>query len=98
MARANVKTLDGNEAAASIAYRVNEICATGDLICSAPEEAFSIANLPKTLEVLAGGAGQPVHAMYNTPDFWVLDGQTATQWTRAWAQNLIDNAPHPKHG
>jgi pyruvate-ferredoxin/flavodoxin oxidoreductase len=27
MARANVKTLDGNEAAASIAYRVNEICA-----------------------------------------------------------------------
>ncbi len=46
--------------------RTNEICATGDLICSAPEEAFSIANLPRTLEVLAGGAGQPVHAMYAT--------------------------------
>ena len=27
MARANVKTLDGNEAAASVAYRVNEIIA-----------------------------------------------------------------------
>jgi hypothetical protein len=78
--------------------RTNEICATGDLICSAPEGAFSIVNLPKTLEVLSGGAGQPVHAMYNTPDFWVLDGQTATQWTQSWAHGVIDNAPHPKHG
>lgn len=78
--------------------RTNEICATGDLICSAPTGAFSIVNLPKTLEILSGGAGMPVHALYNTPDFWVLDGQTSTQWTRAWAQNLIDNAPKPKHG
>jgi hypothetical protein len=78
--------------------RTNQICAKGDLICSAPEGAFSIVNLPKTLEVLSGGAGQPVHAMYNTPEFWVLDGQTATQWTAAWAQGVIDNAPHPKHG
>jgi hypothetical protein len=78
--------------------RVNQICGPGDLICSAPEGAFSIVNLPKTLETLSGGAGQPVHAMYNTPDFWVLNGQTATQWTEAWAQGLIDNAPHPKHG
>ena len=37
--------------------RVNEICATGDLICSAPEQAFSIVNLPKTLEVLARWRG-----------------------------------------
>jgi hypothetical protein len=78
--------------------RVNEICATGDLICSAPEEAFSITNLPKTLEVLAGGAGQPVHALYNTTQFWNLDGQPATVWTRDWAQQVLDNAPHPKHG
>ena len=78
--------------------RVNEICATGDLICSAPEEAFSIANLPKTLEVLAGGAGQPVHAMYATTQFWNLGGQPATAWTLDWTQKVIDNAPHPKHG
>jgi hypothetical protein len=78
--------------------RTNEICARGDLICSAPEEAFSLTNLPKTLEVLGGGAGQPVHAMYATPGFWNLDGQSATQWTLGWAQDLIDNAPHPKHG
>ena len=78
--------------------RVNEICATGDLICSAPEEAFSITNLPKTLEVLAGGAGQPVHAMYNTTQFWNLGGAPATVWTRDWTQQVVDNAPRPKHG
>ncbi len=68
--------------------RTNEICATGDLICSAPEEAFSIGNLPKTMEVLAGGAGQPVHAMYATPQFWNLDGQPATQWTLDWTRRV----------
>ncbi|MCX2931945.1 cutinase family protein [Mycobacterium sp. CVI_P3] len=78
--------------------RTNEICGAGDLICAAPQEAFNIGNLPTTLEVLAGGAGQPVHALYNTPQFWNLDGQTATQWTLNWARNLIENAPHPKHG
>ena len=54
--------------------RTNEICATGDLICSAPESAFNITQLPRTLEVLSGGAGQPIHAMYTTPQFWNLDG------------------------
>ena len=54
--------------------------------------------LPRTLEVLAGGAGQPVHAMYATPDFWNVDGLPATQWTLNWARNLIANAPQPKHG
>ena len=78
--------------------RSNEICARGDLICAAPESAFNITALPKTLEVLSGGAGQPVHAMYATPEFWNLDGQPATQWTLNWAQGLIDNAPRPKHG
>ncbi len=78
--------------------RTNEICAAGDLICAAPESAFNITELPRTLEVLSGGAGQPVHALYNTPEFWNLDGATAPQWTLGWAQSVIDNAPHPKHG
>jgi Cutinase len=77
--------------------RTYEICAPGDLICAAPEEAFNITNLPKTLDVLAGGAGQPVHAMYATTQFWSLDGQPATVWARNWAQNLIESAPHPSH-
>src|SRR5439155_776650 len=37
--------------------RTNEICAPGDLICAAPESAFNITQLPRTLEVLSGGAG-----------------------------------------
>lgn len=78
--------------------RTNEICAVGDLICAAPREAFSITRLPATLETLAGGAGQPIHAFYGTTEFWNHDGQSATQWTLAWARNLVDNAPHPKHG
>ena len=78
--------------------RTNEICATGDLICSAPDEAFSISNLPRTMEILGGGAGQPVHAMYATPQFWNLDGRPATQWTLDWTKSIVDNAPHPKHG
>ena len=78
--------------------RTNQICGAGDLICAAPQSAFNIANLPRTLEVLAGGAGQPVHAMYNTPEFWNLDGQTSTSWTLNWARDLIENAPRPPHG
>lgn len=78
--------------------RTNQICGKGDLICSAPEEAFSIFNLPKTLETLSGSAAGPVHALYNTPQFWVENGETATQWTLSWAKDLVDNAPHPKHG
>jgi hypothetical protein len=78
--------------------RTNEICARGDLICAAPESAFNITQLPKTLEVLSGGAGQPVHALYATPQFWNLDGLPATGWTLNWAQGAISNAPQPKHG
>jgi Cutinase len=75
-----------------------EICGQGDLICAAPQEAFNITNLPETLKILTGAAGQPVHALYNTTQFWNLDGQPATVWTRNWAAGLIDNAPHPQHG
>lgn len=82
----------------SLNDRVNEICAPGDLICSAPPEAFNILNLPKTIDILLGGAGQPIHAMYATTQFWNQDGASATQWTLDWAQELIDNAPRPKHG
>jgi hypothetical protein len=78
--------------------RTNEICAEGDLICAAPKEAFSPANLPTTLNTLAGGAGQPVHAMYGTPDFWNADGEPSTVWTLNWAHGVIEKAPHPKHG
>ena len=81
----------------SLSDRVEQICAPGDLICAAPEGAFSIVNLPQTLATLSGGAGQPVHALYNTPQFWTLDGQTSTQWTTEWARGLIDNAPRPAH-
>ncbi|GAA2415586.1 carboxylesterase Culp6 [Mycolicibacterium llatzerense] len=78
--------------------RVNEICGKGDLICAAPTEAFNVVNLPSTLATLSGSAAGPVHALYNTPQFWTLDGQTSTQWTLDWAKQLVDNAPHPKHG
>ena len=78
--------------------KTNEICAPGDLICAAPDEAFSVANLPTTLNTLAGGAGQPVHALYATTQCWSLDGEPATAWTLDWAHGLVANAPHPKHG
>lgn len=78
--------------------RTNELCAPGDLICSAPQSAFNIVNLPRTLEVLTAGAGQPIHAMYNTPQFWNLDGLTATGWALNWARGVIENAPYPPHG
>ncbi len=77
--------------------RTNQICAPGDLICSAPQSAFNIANLPRTLEVLTSGAGQPIHAMYATPQFWNADGQPATVWTLNWARAVLENAPEPPH-
>jgi hypothetical protein len=78
--------------------RTYEICAQRDLICAAPDEAFNITNLPETLKILTGAAGQPVHALYNTTQFWSVDGQPATVWARNWAAGLLENAPHPKHG
>ncbi len=78
--------------------RTNQICAQGDLICAAPSDAFNLLNLPKTLQVLMGGAGEPVHAMYNTTRYWNFGGVPATLWTRDWAANVIENAPRPAHG
>src|ERR1700760_2453402 len=78
--------------------KTNEICGVGDLICAAPQDAFSLANLPNTLNTLAGNAGQPIHALYATPQFWSVDGQAATDYALSWAQGLVENAPHPKHG
>ena len=77
--------------------RTFEICGEGDLICAAPAEAFNPLNLPGTLKILMGGAGEPVHAMYNTTQYWSLDGRPATVWTRDWAANVIQNAPRPEH-
>jgi Cutinase len=78
--------------------KTNEICAPGDLICAAPQEAFSVANLPNTLNTLAGNGGQPIHAMYATPQFWNLDGAPASDWTLNWTHGVVESAPHPKHG
>ena len=51
-----------------------------------------------TLNTLAGNAGQPIHAMYATTQFWNQDGLPATDWTLNWAHGLIESAPRPKHG
>jgi hypothetical protein len=77
--------------------RTFEICGEGDLICAAPTAAFDPLNLPGTLKILMGGAGEPVHAMYNTTQYWSLDGRPATVWTRDWAANVMENAPRPEH-
>ncbi len=82
----------------SLNGKTNEICAPGDLICAAPSEAFSVANLPNTINTLAGNGGQPIHALYATTQFWNMDGEPANDWTLNWAHGLVANAPHPPHG
>ena len=57
--------------------KTNEICAPGDLICAAPEEAFSVANLSNTLNTLAGGAASR-STRCTDAEFWNLDGAPAT--------------------
>lgn len=81
----------------ALADRTFEICGEGDLICAAPTAAFNPLNLPATLKILMGGAGEPVHAMYNTTQYWSLDGRPATVWTRDWAATVMENAPRPGH-
>ena len=79
--------------------RTNEICATGDLICSAPEEAFSITNLPQDDGDPRRRRG-PARARHVRHDrssgIWTAN--RPRQWTLDWAQKVVDNAPHPKHG
>jgi hypothetical protein len=76
--------------------RTNQICAPGDLICASPSDGLSLRNIPQSIQILIGAAGNPVHASYNS---FVVDGSgtTATQWTAAWAADLIENAPTPPH-
>src|SRR4029450_5268032 len=78
MAPANVKTLDGNEAAASIAYRVNEICAIYPITPSstmgeladqwASEGKTNIwGTVPHVVEMQSeGGAAGAVHGALQT--------------------------------
>ncbi|WP_408638844.1 cutinase family protein [Nocardia gipuzkoensis] len=79
-----------------LADRTYTICAPGDLICDAPREALSPWNIMGSVNALVRAAGNPVHALYNG---FVVDGDgtTATQWTAAWAQGLVEAAPHPAH-
>ncbi|MGB3370244.1 MAG: cutinase family protein [Rhodococcus sp. (in: high G+C Gram-positive bacteria)] len=80
----------------SLDEKVNQICAAGDLICAAPSEGLSLRNIPQSIGILAGAAGNPVHASYNT---FVVDdaGTTTTQWTAGWAAGLISSAPEIAH-
>lgn len=81
----------------SLAGRTNTICAPGDLICDAPQQALNPVNIVPSLMTLVHAVGNPVHSLYNT--FQVDDqGTTATQWAAAWAEGLIKDAPHPAHG
>lgn len=76
--------------------KVNQICAAGDLICAAPSEGLSLRNIPQSIGILVGAAGNPVHASYNT---FVVDdaGTTSTMWTAGWAAGLIESAPEIPH-
>ncbi|TSE00846.1 cutinase family protein [Skermania sp. ID1734] len=79
-----------------LASKVYNICAPGDMICAAPQDALNPLNIPGSLAKLVASAGNPVHAQYNS---FVVDqsGTTATQWTAHWAAQLISAAPHPAH-
>ncbi|MGL4305894.1 MAG: cutinase family protein [Mycobacteriaceae bacterium] len=81
----------------SLTGRTREICAAGDLICAAPNQALSLTNIPGSLATLVAANGNPVHAMYNTTNYWQLDGQSATSWMQGWFSSLLDSAPRPRH-
>lgn len=79
-----------------LADRVYTICAPGDLICDAPRNALSPANIFGSLGTLTQAVGNPVHALYH--GFVVdQDGTTATQWAANWAIGLVEGAPSPPH-
>lgn len=79
-----------------LADRTFTICAPGDLICDAPRDALSPANIMGSVLTLTRAVGNPVHSLYN--GFVVDDaGTTATRWTVDWAAGLIEGAPRPPH-
>ncbi|MEU1953610.1 cutinase family protein [Nocardia rhamnosiphila] len=79
-----------------LADRVYTICAPGDLICDAPRNALSPANILGSIGTLAQAVGNPVHSLYH--NFVVdPDGTTATQWAADWAVGLVGSAPSPPH-
>ncbi|MFC3963887.1 cutinase family protein [Nocardia jiangsuensis] len=79
-----------------LAGRVYTMCAPGDLICDAPRDALSPANIMGSVLTLTRAVGNPVHSLYNG---YVVDdsGTTATGWTVNWAAGLIEGAPRPPH-
>jgi hypothetical protein len=80
----------------ALANRTYTVCAKGDLICDAPNQALNPVNVIPSVLTLVHAAGNPIHSLYNS--FVVdADGITATQWTANWAEGLINAAPHPRH-
>lgn len=80
----------------ALANRTYTACASGDLICDAPNQALSPVNMIPSVLTLVHAAGNPVHSRYNS--FAVdANGATATQWTANWAEGLVNGAPHPPH-
>ncbi len=79
--------------------RTNEICAAGDLICAAPEVGVQ-HHQPAAGRWRCSAAARASRCTPCTPrrSSGISTVQPATQWTLDWAQNVIDNAPHPKHG
>lgn len=81
----------------SLAGRTYTICAKGDLICDAPNQALNPANIIPSVLTLVHAAGNPIHSLYNSFVVNASADTTATQWTVGWAEGLVNGAPHPKH-
>jgi hypothetical protein len=81
----------------SLAGRTYTICAKGDLICDAPNQALNPANIIPSVLTLVHAAGNPIHSLYNSFVVNANEDTTATQWTVGWAEGLVNGAPHPKH-
>lgn len=80
----------------ALAGRVFTICAPGDLICDAPNQALNPVNMIPSVLTLVHAAGNPIHSRYAS---FSVDANdiTATQWTANWAEGLVNGAPHPPH-
>ncbi|MFF3568193.1 cutinase family protein [Nocardia jiangxiensis] len=80
-----------------VADRTYTICAKGDLICDAPNQALTPANMIPSALTLVRAAGNPIHSLYNSFVVDASERTTATQWTAGWAEGLVKGAPYPKH-